>query len=60
MKTTSESSRWKRSLKGVCTKSNFLDLFENFILFDDSGGTVSKVVAQNQQYLGVNRATSFT
>ena len=43
-------------LKGVCTKSNFLDLFENFILFDDSGGTVSKVVAQNQQYLGVNRA----
>ena len=43
-------------LKGVCTKSNFLDLFENFILFDDSGGTVAKVVAQNQQYLGVNRA----
>ena len=43
-------------LKGVCTKSNFLDLFENFILFDDSSGTVSKVVAQNQQYLGVNRA----
>ena len=43
-------------LKGVCTKSNFLDLFENFILFDDSTGTVSKIVAQNQQYLGVNRA----
>ena len=43
-------------LKGVCTKSNFLDLFENFILFDDSGGPVSKIVAQNQQYLGVNRA----
>ena len=43
-------------LKGVCTKSNFLDLFENFILFDDSGGRLIKVVAQNQQYLGVNRA----
>ena len=43
-------------LKGVCTKSNFLDLFENFILFDDSGGRPIKVVAQNQQYLGVNRA----
>ena len=43
-------------LKGVCTKTNFLDLFENFILFDDSAGTVSKIVAQNQQYLGVNRA----
>ena len=43
-------------LKGVCTKSNFLDLFENFILFDDSGERLIKVVAQNQQYLGVNRA----
>ena len=43
-------------LKGVCTKSNFLDLFENFVLFDDSGDRLVKVVAQNQQYLGVNRA----
>ena len=43
-------------LKGVCTKSNFLDLFENFVLFDDSGERLIKVIAQNQQYLGVNRA----
>ena len=43
-------------LKGVCTRSNFLDLFENFVLFDDSGERLIKVVAQNQQYLGVNRA----
>lgn len=43
-------------LKGVCAKSNFLDLFENFILFDDSGSRLIKVVAQNQQYLGVNLA----
>ena len=43
-------------LKGVCTKSNFLDLFENFVLFDDSGERLIKIVAQNQQYLGVNRA----
>ena len=43
-------------LKGVCTKSNFMDLFENFVLFDDSGESMIKVVAQNQQYLGVNRA----
>jgi type I restriction enzyme R subunit len=42
-------------LKGVCSKANFLDLFENFILFDDSGETLVKVVAQNQQFLGVNR-----
>ena len=43
-------------LKGVCTKPNFLDLFENFILFDDSGERLVKIVAQNQQYVGVNRA----
>ena len=43
-------------LKGVCTKSNFMDLFENFILFDESAGTLAKIVAYNHQYLGVNRA----
>ncbi len=43
-------------LKGVCTKSNFMDLFENFILFDESAGTLAKIVARNHQYLGVNRA----
>ena len=43
-------------LKGVCAKANFLDLFENFVLFDDSGERLVKVVAQNQQFLGVNRA----
>ncbi|MDE0449378.1 MAG: HsdR family type I site-specific deoxyribonuclease, partial [Spirochaetaceae bacterium] len=43
-------------LKGVCTKANFLDLFENYVLFDDSGERLIKVVAQNQQYLGVTRA----
>ena len=43
-------------LKGICTKSNFLDIFENFVLFDESGEEHTKVVAQNQQYLGVNRA----
>src|SRR5262249_31882730 len=43
-------------LKGVCSKENFLDIFENFILFDDSLETLVKIVAQNQQFLGVNRA----
>ena len=43
-------------LKGICTKSNFLDIFENFVLYDESGEELIKVVAQNQQYLGVNRA----
>src|SRR6266436_3533718 len=43
-------------LKGICSKAAFLDLFENFILFDDSKEALVKVIAQNQQYLGVNRA----
>jgi len=43
-------------IKGVCSKANFLDIFENFILFDDSSGKLAKIVARNHQYLGVNRA----
>ncbi|MCC0567237.1 type I restriction endonuclease subunit R [Brevibacillus borstelensis] len=43
-------------LKGICDKDNFMDLFENFILFDDSSGTTVKILAQNHQFLGVNRA----
>ena len=43
-------------LKGVCCKENFLDLFENFVLFDDSTGKTAKIVAKNHQYLGVNNA----
>jgi type I restriction enzyme R subunit len=43
-------------LKGVCSKANFIDLFENFILFDESKETFVKIVAQNQQFLGVNLA----
>ncbi|MFZ9736774.1 MAG: type I restriction endonuclease subunit R [Prochlorotrichaceae cyanobacterium] len=43
-------------LRGVCDKTNFLDIIENFIIFDDSGPTTAKIIAQNHQYLGVNRA----
>jgi type I restriction enzyme R subunit len=43
-------------LKGVCDKRNFLDLFENYILFDDSAGKLVKIVAKNHQFLGVNKA----
>ena len=43
-------------LKGVCSKANFIDLFENFILFDESKESLVKIVAQNQQFLGVNLA----
>ena len=43
-------------LRGICKKENFLDLFENFILFDHSGGHTAKILARNHQYLGVNEA----
>lgn len=33
-----------------------MDLFENFILFDHSGGKCAKIFARNHQYLGVNEA----
>ena len=43
-------------LRGICRKENFLDLFENFILYDHSGGNTAKILARNHQYLGVNEA----
>ncbi|MHC8491245.1 type I restriction endonuclease subunit R [Thalassospira sp. SM2505] len=43
-------------IKGICTRENFLDIFENFILFDESTGKLAKIVVRNHQYLGVNRA----
>lgn len=43
-------------LKGICDKRNFLDLVENFILFDESSEKTRKIVARNHQFLGVNRA----
>lgn len=43
-------------LRGVLSKENLLDIFENFILFDDSGEQTAKIVAKNHQYLGVNAA----
>lgn len=43
-------------LRGICKKESFLDLLENFILFDHSGGNTAKILARNHQYLGVNEA----
>ena len=43
-------------LRGICRKENFLDLLENFVLFDHSGGCTAKILARNHQYLGVNEA----
>ena len=62
---------WKRSaegevgsvdletmLAGMCNKRAFMDLFENFILFDHSGSKTAKILARNHQYLGVNEAVA--
>lgn len=43
-------------LKGVCEKSRMMDLFENFILFDNSIGSIVKLIARNHQFIGVNKA----
>jgi type I restriction enzyme, R subunit len=43
-------------LTGVCEKNRFMDLFENFILYDNSLGKVVKLIARNHQFLGVNKA----
>ena len=45
-------------LRGICEKKTFLDLLENFILYDHSGGRTTKILARNHQYLGVNEAVS--
>jgi len=43
-------------IRGVCEKNRFIDLFENFILFDTSIGKVIKLIARNHQFIGVNKA----
>ncbi len=44
------------ALRGVCDQTRLLDLVENFTLFSDAGGALTKILAKNHQYLGVNRA----
>ena len=44
-------------LNGMLDHKRFLDIVENFILFDDSKpGATRKVIARNHQVLGVNQA----
>lgn len=43
-------------LEGIMSKEKFLDILENFILFDHSDGRTVKIMARNHQYLGVNEA----
>ena len=43
-------------IRGVCDKARFIDMLENFLLYDDSGGKVVKLIARNHQFIGVNKA----
>ena len=43
-------------LRGMCRKSTFLDLLENFIIYDHENDGTKKILARNHQYLGVNEA----
>lgn len=42
-------------LRGTCDRTRLMDLFENFILFDNSAGDVIKILAKNHQFIGVNK-----
>jgi len=43
-------------IRGTCEKARFIDILENFILFSEAQGKLTKIIAKNHQYLGVNRA----
>ena len=43
------------TIRGTCNKDKLMDLFENFIVFEDGGGDLIKILAKNHQYLGVNK-----
>ncbi|ART81724.1 deoxyribonuclease HsdR [Oceanisphaera profunda] len=42
-------------LRGTCDKARLLDLFENFLLFDGEGENLTKIMAKNHQFIGVNK-----
>lgn len=42
-------------LRGTCAPIHLMDIFENFLLFDDSSGNIVKLMAKNHQFIGVNR-----
>lgn len=42
-------------LRGTCAPQQLMDIFENFLLFDESNGSIVKLMAKNHQYIGVNR-----
>ncbi len=59
-KAESEDDRTKTDIatiiRGVCDKGRMLNIFENFILYDESIGDTKKIVPRYFQFYGVNRA----
>src|SRR5262245_42601118 len=47
-------------LRGTCAPERLLDIAENFTLFSEHKQGLVKALAQNHQYLGVNRAIAAT
>ncbi|MFC3214192.1 hypothetical protein [Novosphingobium panipatense] len=43
-------------LRATCDPARFLDLIENFLLFDEVPGGLRKIIGKYHQVLGVNRA----
>lgn len=59
-KVESEGNESKNDLttliNGFCDKNRLLDIFENFVLFDESKGKIKKIIPRYFQYYGVNKA----
>jgi type I restriction enzyme, R subunit len=51
-----ESVGLETLLRATCDPARFLDIIENFILFEEARGGLRKVVGKYHQVLGVNRA----
>ncbi|ABC82097.1 type I restriction endonuclease subunit R [Anaeromyxobacter dehalogenans] len=47
-------------LRGTCEKGRLLDLVRNFSLFSEHKTGLTKILAQNHQFLGVNNAIAAT
>ena len=43
-------------ITGTCEHQRFIDIVENFIVFMEGSGGLSKIVTKNHQYLGVNNS----
>jgi len=43
-------------VRGTCDPARFLDIAENFLLYQEVRGGLIKIVAKNHQYLGVEKA----